>query len=168
MSRRLATVVAVFAGVAVCASPGEARFIENWPYDKLMKESDLVVFAKAVKTEVTADEPPKHSWPYDFVGQNTTFEAKHALKGKVDGKQIKVLHFNWGELKKGLDPKDPFSHLIRNGPLLVAFETKDAPEHLLFLKSLKDGRFEPVSGRIDPRLSVRKLSFPPEELEAEK
>ena len=32
------------------------------------------------------------------------------------------------------------------------------PEYLLFLKRLKDGRYEPVSGRIDPAPSVREVS----------
>jgi hypothetical protein len=32
-----------------------------------------------------------------------------------------------------------------------------SPEYLLFLKRGKDGRYEPVSGRIDPILSVREM-----------
>jgi hypothetical protein len=33
-------------------------------------------------------------------------------------------------------------------------------EYLLFLKKRGDGRYEPVSGRIDPLLSVRELFNP--------
>ena len=58
-----------------------------------------------------------------------------------------------------------------NGPLLVSFRrtslelrTKEGgklelgvPSYLLFLKARKDGRYEPVSGRVDPELSVREL-----------
>ena len=93
---------------------------------------------------------------------------RYALKGKVDGKQIKVLHFKWGELKKGIKSDSIDGIIIIDGPLFVAFPTKDAPEHLLFLRSLKDGRYEPVSGKIDPELSVRRLSAPESELKREK
>jgi hypothetical protein len=34
------------------------------------------------------------------------------------------------------------------------------PEYLLFLKRGKDGRYEPVSGRIDPVLCVREMYWP--------
>jgi hypothetical protein len=64
-------------------------------------------------------------------------------------------------------------HRIENGPLLVTFRTKGihlelagapislgAPEYLLFLKLRKDGRYEPVSGRVDPEFSVRELYTP--------
>jgi hypothetical protein len=160
-------VVGVLVGVVACSAPGSARFLENWPYEKLMKESDLVVIANAVRTEETDDEPPKHPWTIDFVGQNTTFKVLHLLKGKVDGKEIKVLHFKWGKLKKDVNPNDPFAGLIEDGPLFAAFHTRNGPDHMLFLKSLKDGRYEPVSGRIDPQLSVRVLSYPPDEIKKE-
>jgi hypothetical protein len=31
------------------------------------------------------------------------------------------------------------------------------PEYMLFLRLRKDGRYEPVSGEIDPALSIREL-----------
>ena len=34
------------------------------------------------------------------------------------------------------------------------------PEDLLFLKDADNGRFEPVSGEIDPRLSVKEIYSP--------
>lgn len=63
---------------------------------------------------------------------------------------------------------------VLNGPLLVRFRTKrglsistktfkagvEKPDYLLFLKRNKDGRYEPVSGRIDPELSVKEI-YPP-------
>jgi hypothetical protein len=164
MKNRCVVVICVAAGMMLCSPLGKARFLPSWPYEKLMKEADLVVIAKPTKSEASADEPPKHQWQYEFVGQNTTFDVKYTLKGKLDEKQIKVLHFKWGKLKTGFDPKDPFSHIIDDGPLLVAFDIKDAPEYLLFLKKMNDGRYEPVSGKIDPRLSARLLSDPREEV----
>ena len=168
MRTRFVLGVGVLVGLVAGSAPGSTRFLDHWPYDKLMKESDLVVIATAVKTEDAGDAPPKHSWPAELVGQNTTFEVKHALKGKAPDKQIKVLHFKFGDLKKERNLDEILDALIFNGPLLVAFPSKNAPEHLLFLKALKDGRYEPVSGRIDPRLSVRRLSDPECEIKNEK
>jgi hypothetical protein len=34
------------------------------------------------------------------------------------------------------------------------------PQYLLFLKKWKDGRYEAVSGQIDPSLSVREMHHP--------
>lgn len=165
----------VVAGVVACPSAGEGRLLDNWPYDKLMKESDLVVFTRAVKTTDTRDEPPKHSWPNEFVGQDTTFSVAHTVKGKLTGDAVTVLHFKFGALKKGIRPGTA-DELILDGPMLVSFRTKGAtvtidgrkqympaPEYLLFLKARKDGRYEPVSGPIDPQLSVREV-FPAKDM----
>ena len=164
MWKRIA--VGAVVAVGLVAVPAPARLIDDWPYDKLLKEADLVVFATAVKTEDADDKPPGHSWPYEFAAQNTTFKVKHALTGKAEGEQIKVLHFKFGELKKGVDPDNLADKVIIDGPRMVAFRTGavlvkadgDAkktvlpkPEYLLFLKKMKDGRYEPVSGRIDRR-----------------
>jgi hypothetical protein len=157
-------------GLGLCLAPSDsgARLLDSWPYDKLMKKSDLVVIAKAIKTEVCADKYLAHSWTREFAGQNTTFEVIHTLKGKADRKQIKVLHFSWGDLKQGVDPKSLDAFIIIAGPLFVAFRTDNSPEYLLYLKALKDGRYEPISGKIDPKLAIRVLSEPDEEPPIEK
>jgi hypothetical protein len=86
-------------------------------------------------------------------------------KGKLgEEKKLTVLHYR---LPDGVE--------VINGPLLVKFR-KDAvtlkgtingkafkaglgrPEYMLFLRLRKDGRYEPVSGEIDPILSVRELN----------
>jgi hypothetical protein len=92
------------------------------------------------------------------------------MKGKA-GEEIKLLHLKWGNLKKGIDPKNLAGLLIIDGPQLFTFRTTalrvtigeekkilPAPEYMLFLKKLKDGRYEPMSGQIDPALSVRELN----------
>jgi len=165
MYKRLARNTGVLAGLIICSAPSSARIVESWPYDKLMKEADLVVVARPVKTELTADAAPENNWPLEMVGQDTTFEVKHAFQGKMDGTHIKVLHFKFGNVKKGLDPKH---RGIPNGPNLVAFRLKEPPEYLLFLKRLKDGRYEPLSGRIDPMYSVRLLASADNEIPAGK
>jgi hypothetical protein len=171
MWKRIAVVAVIAAGLVACPEPAPARFVEDWPYERLFKEADLIVFATALKTEAANDKPPEQNWPCEFAAQNTTFKVEHALKGKAQGEQIKVLHFKFGELKKGLDPNDFSNGLIIDGPLLVAFRAGEVmvtvgkdhavlptPEYLLFLKRLKDGRYEPVSGLIDPAQSVREVS----------
>lgn len=170
MCKHMAIAAVFVAELLLCQAAVPARPIARWSYDKLLKESDLVVFATAVKTESADDKASENPWPYEFAAQNTTFKVKHALKGKVEGEQIKVLHFKFGELKKGLDTNSLKDTMIINGPDLVTFRTepvtvtvgKDqrvlpAPEYLLFLRRRMDGRYEPVSGRIDPVLSVKEI-----------
>ena len=108
-----------------------------------------------------------------FVGMLTSFESVAVLKGKAPD-SLKVIHF----LLK------PDSKLMNDVPGLVSFLTtpnslevhKKAkakeeglkklvalkravntcpPEYLLFLKKRTNGRFEAVSGQIDPDSSVR-------------
>jgi hypothetical protein len=165
--------VVLVAEFLACPSAAPARLVERWDYDRLFKEADLVVLAVAVQTDRADDKPPDHSWPHEFVGQNTTLKVRYALKGKADAEQIKVLHFKFGELKKGVDPNSLEAAIILDGPNLVGFRTgpvtvragKDTqvlppPEYLLFLKRMKDGRYEPVAGQIDPAFSVREVSAP--------
>ena len=148
--------------LGLAASTAMGRRIENWPYERLFKEADLVVIAKAQETTAAADRLKDNPWKEEFLGQNTTFTVKSILKGKPDGDAIKVLHYKLQEGRR-----------IESGPLLVSFRTKglhiktkevDAhlgiPDYLLFLKVRKDRRYEPVSGPIDPKLSVREVYLP--------
>lgn len=158
--------------IAISPSAAPARVIEDWPYKKLFKESDLVVFVTPVRTDPANDKPPEHFWPYEFVGQNTTFNVQYALKGKAEGDQIKVLHFKFGKLKTTVDKDNFLARIIHNGPSFVSFPTEEPAvvktgenasrplpaEYLLFLKKLKDNRYTPVSGYIDPDLAVREVS----------
>jgi hypothetical protein len=144
--------------------PVYARLIERWPYERLFKEADLVVIATAGETADTKDRFSTKGWDVEFIGQDTHFVAKSVLKGKLDAEmKLTVLHYR---LPEGVT--------IQDGPLLVRFR-KDAlelegtvngkafqasvgsPEYLLFLRLRQDGRYEPVSGAIDPALSIREL-----------
>lgn len=137
----------------------QARQIEDWPYERLFAEADLVVIAKATSSEDTDDKLEAEGWDAaDFAGQNTKFEIQSTLKGAIDKKTIQVLHFRAAE-----------GRLFQNGPLFVAFRHGDlimkwkdgnvaTPiEYLLFLRKRDDGRFELVSGQIDPDLAVREM-----------
>lgn len=146
-------------------APAVARQIENWPYDRLFKEADVIVIASAQGTEASDDQASDERWKASLVGQHTTFALINTLKGHVDDGPITVLHF---KLKDGV--------LTQDGPLLVAFRTKgpkiegggavkykamlSTPQYLLFLKRSEGGRLEPVSGQIDPALSVKEIYAP--------
>jgi hypothetical protein len=151
----------VVAFAFVCASLASARQIENWPYDRLFKEADLVVIASA--KEVKAGDEPA---PEVFGGAASTrvamLEVNATLKGEAKGGRVEVLHY---KLKDGV--------MSSNGPMLVTFRTTEIridtqslkavigpPEYLVFLKAEKDGRYVPVSGHYDARLSVREVYQP--------
>jgi hypothetical protein len=145
--------------LAMSVAPANGRPIANWPYEQLLKEADLVVIASVKSTVATDDRLKDNPWKAEFLGLNTAFSVKGVLKGKTEGDSIKVLHY---KLKEGVS--------IINGPLLVTFRSNSMllegkskraelgpPDYLLFLKLRKDGRYEPVTGQIDPQLSVREL-----------
>ena len=143
-----------------------ARGIPNWSYEKLFQQSDVVIIAEAKQT-IDCKDRRKPKTGAEFIGQETTFTIKNALKGKVKANTtIKVLHFR---LPKGV--------LVSDGPLTVRFRSKPLaiqgkinnkvfkagigiPHYMLFLKKRPDGRFEPVSGFYDPALSVREMNMP--------
>lgn len=154
--------VALVVGVAV--PDASARRIEDWPYDKLFKESDLVVIATVKGSNDNGEKAKLGGWDVNFIGVDTTFEVQSTLKGKAPDKKLTVRHF-----------RAPEGQQFADGPLLVTFRDKrinvdtksvkavlGAPEYMLFLKApknAKETRYEPVSGRVDPELSVREM-FP--------
>lgn len=149
---------------SLVAAPVCARLLENWPYERLFKEADLVVIATSGETTDTKDRFSAKGWKVELVGQDTQFVAQSILKGKMGAdKKLTVLHYR---LPKGIE--------VIDGPLLVRFR-KDSialkgtingvafkgglgrPDYMLFLRLRPDGRYEPVSGEIDPALSIREL-----------
>jgi hypothetical protein len=147
------------------AAPAAGRQIEQWSYERLFKEADVVVIARSEGTAASEDQPAVSPFAAGLTGQRTTFRIESALKGQVEGKQIVVVHF-----------KRKDNVLFANGPLLVGFRTEgpviegggarkyqaklSRPQYLLFLRKAEGGRFEPVSGQIDPRMSVKEIYDP--------
>ena len=172
-NRIFAIAVAIVFGISAISS---ARQIEIFPYEKLLKEADLVVIARAVSTVPSEDKWEAAIFERDrFAGLETTFEVATVLKGK-SADSFKLLHFQYKARAK------PFN----DGPAMVSFLTEplsidirptrkiddeglerleplkrksstSAPEYLLFLKRRADGRFEAVSGQVDPDSSVSTL-----------
>jgi hypothetical protein len=159
--RRAMSCIVIGAVLGPLANPVSGRLLEHWPYERLMKEADLVVIVEAKKSEDTADQPTEPKWRDEriFVGQVSTLEVKTTLKGKASTDEIRVVHFR---LKKGVQVVD--------GPVLVAFrtgstklkakgyaKTSQRVQYLLFLKVRKDGRYEPVTGEFDSGQSAREV-----------
>ncbi|WP_020470537.1 hypothetical protein [Zavarzinella formosa] len=156
--------------IGIFASTASGRLIPGWPYERLFKEADLVVIAVPVSEKKTNDrfgEPQEEHLQLKVEGVQTKFEVRHILKGKADGKHIKMLHFQFAK------PEKNEIVVIEDGPMFVAIrlkgltvqENKDTlylppPEYLLFLRRQKDGRYEPVSGRYDPEFAVREVAKP--------
>ena len=132
--------------ITVAAFSVFARGLENWSYERLSKESDLVVIAKPVQSEDSPDRTKDNLWKIEFIGINTKFDVLHVLKGKSKSAKLTVLHFR-------------ANVQIQDGPGFVTFRTKDLrytledgtkieaagpARYLLFLKKRDDGRYEPV------------------------
>jgi hypothetical protein len=146
------------------ASLQMGRQIDLWPYDKLFKQADTVVVAKAIQT-IDAGDRIKDKVPREYLkAVLTTFEVTHVIKGKSKEKLV-LCHFLYDERKKDLE--------IQNGPMLVDFHNKtlvirypgvavslSPPDYMLFLRGRPDGRYECVSGQFDPALSVKQIINP--------
>jgi hypothetical protein len=164
-------------GLLATAALG-GRKIEDWPYERLFKEADLAVIAGAEGTIDTKDQLKHKEWAnVEFIGQESTLKVQSVLKGSLKEekgkgeKKIKVLHYRL-----------PENRILENGPMLVTFRKEglhlegtvngvkfqsiqEKPDYMIFLRSRQDGRYELVSGQIDPALSVRVMTSPSDFLE---
>jgi hypothetical protein len=92
----------------------DAVQIEDWPFDRLFKEADLVVIAKAVSTGDAGadfeDEAPERF----LKAVLTTLKVIYAIKGEHRGDKLEVLHYR---MKEGAR--------VANWPMLVEFHAKE-------------------------------------------
>ena len=158
-------------------SLGFARKVEDWPYERLFKESDLVMIGS-----IQGWRTAKAEWPEKIFEKErceakmTAFHPRAGLKGEPAFPCIWVLHFSY---KKGALPYEDGPSLVTflKKPVIIEVKSKEEgkskelqlkrtgnslvspPEYLLFLKQREDGNYEPVSGQLDAALSVRAL-FP--------
>jgi len=172
-----------FALVVICSlfipSISFSRQVEDWSYERLFKESDLVVIAHVQGWGVTKKEwNEKFFDKVRFEGAKTIFGASFVLKGDPP-LCIWLNHFRY---KEGAGRYNDGPGLVSFLKELLLVELKSAknqkgkleqlgvglskfsqPEYLLFLKKRKDGTYEPVSGQLDASFSVRAM-FPPENI----
>jgi hypothetical protein len=164
--KRLVLFVSVLAVELVCGTYVWGRPIEDWPFDKLFKHSDVVVIA-TFQSSKRCGKDIKDKPPADYLdGVITTLDIKHVVKGDHKGKQIEVFHYRLD------DSKD--RPLIINGPLLASFHKSSSdlkvgksasvalgpPVYMIFLKKRTDGKYECISGQFDSELSVMQIMGP--------
>lgn len=153
-------------------STGWARKVEHWPYARLFEDADVVVIARAVATDKCADKWNEQFFDgVRFQGLETKLEVVGILKGKPP-ESLKLLHFQYKPEATSYDdgpglvsflnkPRQTAvdKHVDRSGELRPLSASRSShPEYLLFLRLRKDGRFEAVSGQLDPNVSVRSIS----------
>ncbi len=124
--------------------------MRTWSYQELYDQADLVVIAKPVSTQETAEKStlPNIAPAVRVIGLSTEFDISLLMKGDKSVKKAVLHHYRLA------DPKQ----LMMNGPNLACFDPKQPTRFLLFLHREADGRYSPVSGQTDPTLfSVLKL-----------
>ena len=162
---RVAHAMIIIMAPALFVTSAAGRKLEIWSFDRLFKEAEVIVIASAKGTAKSEDTPANEQFKTSLIGQRTTFAIIKTLKGEAGDGPLTVTHF---KLKDGVQ--------FNNGPLLVTFRTKgpvieggqatrfkavlSTPQYLLFLKRSDGGRFEPVSGQIDPALSIKEIYEP--------
>tara|TARA_B110000438_G_scaffold262390_1_gene273671 strand:+ start:975 stop:1517 length:543 start_codon:yes stop_codon:yes gene_type:complete len=169
--------IATFLSFAFTLSIGFARKVEDWSYERLFKEADLVMIGS-----VEGWGSAKTQWSekiFDkarFDAKKTAFTPLSVLKGEPAFVCTWLLHFSY---KKGAAPYEDGPNLVSflKKPVMIEVKSKEEgkakelkpkqagknqvnpPEYLLFLKKGKDGMYEPVSGQLDAAFSVRTI-FP--------
>jgi hypothetical protein len=159
---RAVAVATVLLCAPTFAPHASARLVNPFTFNELLEKSDVIAIVEAIR-----DEPAKDTFKPDnitrFVGINTHFRVHLVLKGKVETKEVTVLHF-WNEeprIENGPECAD-FRFTITyteehfmNGENVgsVAVHHPERPMWLAFLKKRNDGRFEPVAGQLDSAFS---------------
>lgn len=177
------SLIAIFLSFLFTFSLGFARKVEDWSYERLFKEADLVMIGSVEGCGSTkAQWPEKIFDKVRFEGEKTAFHPRSLLKGEPAFPCTWVLHFSY---KKGAAPYEDGPNLVSflKKPVIIEVKTKEEgkakelkpkqvskslaspPEYLLFLKMRKDGLYEPVSGHLDAVFSVRAI-FPSDVIKA--
>lgn len=134
---------------------------ELWSVDKAFKNADvvLIAFATAHRDARDGEAIPPNGYEEYLSGVITTFEIMQTVKGNEIRKTVDLIHFK----------KTSEGERLSNGPCLVKFSVRPKPKddkleihigkgphwYMLFLKKRADGKYEPVSGQVDPDDSVK-------------
>jgi hypothetical protein len=127
--------------LALTTAPADARPVRAWTYQELFDASDTVLIATATKSQPLVD----FISPVGYTGPIEAYQVDFTVLGVFKGDQKKEAKLTFYRLPTSGVP-------VPNGPGFIDIDTKPNNSYLLFLK---DGR--PVSGDIDPILSIRKI-----------
>lgn len=160
----------LIACVMAWAGPTTGRPIEEiYTYDRLTKEADLVVIGIPVTTVNLKEKLDKNPYDVELVKERTTFKVVGELKGNAPGDKVAVLHYVIvPRMGKGGGPTPilaaPSVLTFRTEPLVTEREgaavRKPVPVYLMFLKRMKGGEYEPVSGPLNMLPSFRVVRWP--------
>jgi hypothetical protein len=132
-----------------------ARAVRIWPYQELLKKSDLAVIAAPAATNDTKEHIDLPGFPGEHViGVETRFTVSAVLKGDKAIKDFVLHHYRTAD---GTN----IPH-VPNGPSFLAFPQVENPTsvqrtYILFLLREADGRYAPVVGQTDPGLGIKEL-----------
>jgi hypothetical protein len=161
------------AAITLFSPTAGARVRESWPSSKLIEKADVIVIARLIASAdaKTSDKPPKGF--DELIGVDSTFKVLGVIKGKVEKQEFVLFHFRSPPDVKNDDKRgklttegekqltevaltqSPYIDL----PGLVGFDPRMDKKirYLMFLKKRPDGRYECVSGQVDPNVSISKL-----------
>lgn len=143
-------VIAIIIAVSLCR-PASARILPYFSYEELMAMSDLVVLMEHESTKETGITDAQGG-----SGRITTAKVLTVLKGKIEGKNLTIEHFDYGAT-----PSAP-NHIIfpqRNAEdcLMQAAKytlfVRPTRHYLAFLKLQKNGTYSAVTPQFDSQLS---------------
>jgi hypothetical protein len=154
--------------VLLLGTVAQARLVENWPYDKLTAQADLIVIATPTAVRDTAERTTFPNLvnvdtnnirsPVSAIGVETTFETLAVLKGSTNTTTFVFHHLRDAILDSPVGHSQVISF---NGPVNVAFDPSEKVRYLLFLKRESDGRYASVTGLTDPIDGIKDLGkFP--------
>ncbi len=140
----------ITACIILVTATSEARFVGIWWYQRLTKESDFIAFVEiSSPTEETGEVVKKQKT--ELLVCSTTFKVLSTLKGDKKLKEIKLHHYKFPNYYFGRD-------IIMVSPYqFKRFPKWDESAYLAFLKTGKDGQFEPTAGQWDLPFSFYKL-----------
>ncbi|MDB6024403.1 MAG: hypothetical protein JWM68_626 [Verrucomicrobiales bacterium] len=127
----------------------QARLVHLWSESELQEASDLIVIGSPIGTK-DLDETNSLGWSQSasfrprFRGLETTFKVLDSLKGMPANDRI-VLHHYRNEIEWGSPP---------NAPNFISFTPNETNQLMLYLIADGTNRYAPVTGQIDPSLSV--------------
>jgi len=136
--------------ITTCLS--HARPFTLWSYQDLYDKADLVIIAKPISTQDTTEKTTLPDIPdVHVVGLFTEFKISVVMKGDKSMKKATLHHYRLADTKEE----------VINGPTLISFDPKQRTQSLMFLRLEKDGRYSPVSGQIDPDISILTIAERP-------
>jgi hypothetical protein len=136
------------------AAPLPGRQVFRLTDKELYDRADLVVIANAIST-LDADQNPEHEKQAFNVPVHTTLEILVMLKGREPRRRVVLLHYRW--LSQDREFVNPPRYLVLDPSNRQPPSGKSFGSYLLYLKKGTHGRYEPVTGQIDPIYSVKAL-----------